>query len=128
MDVTDKVDSAHFTYSQTIGRVPYGSLFAATTAQSPNNPTALGGLTSGSSQDPSLLPLESENFDASVEWYYGDDSYVSVGFFDKTVNNFLGNSVVSRPLFNLLDPSSGAVGTRSGDAINIIKAHAGTDQ
>ena len=56
MDVTDKV-VARISYSETIGRVPYGSLFAATTAQSPNNPTALGGLTSGSSQDPSLLPL-----------------------------------------------------------------------
>jgi TonB-dependent receptor len=127
MDVTDKL-VARISYSETIGRVPYGSLFAATTAQAPNNPTALGGLTSGSSQDPSLLPLQSQNFDASVEWYYGDDSYVSVGFFDKTVKNFLGNSVVSRPLFGLLDPSSGAPGSRSGDALAIIKAHAGTDQ
>ena len=127
MDVTDKV-VARISYSETIGRVPYGSLFAATTAQSPNNPTALGGLTSGSSQDPSLLPLESQNFDASVEWYYGDDSYVSVGFFDKTVKNFLGNSVVSRPLFGLLDPSSGAAGTRSGDALGIIADNPGTDQ
>ena len=127
MDVTDKV-VARISYSETIGRVGYGSLFAATTAQSPNNPTALGGLTSGSSQDPSLIPLESQNFDVSVEWYYGDDSYVSVGFFDKTVKNFLGNSVVSRPLFGLLDPSSGAAGTRSGDALGIIADNPGTDQ
>jgi len=127
MDVTDKI-VARISYSETIGRVPYAQLFAATNAQSPNNPTALGGLTSGSSQDPSLLPLQSQNFDASLEWYYGDDSYVSVGFFDKTVKNFLGNSVVSRPLFGLLDPSSGAAGTRSGDALAIIKAHAGADQ
>ena len=109
MDVTDKV-VARMSYSETIGRVPYGNLFAATTAQAPNNPTALGGLTSGSSQDPALLPLVSTNFDASVEWYYGDDSYVSVGFFNKVVKNFLGNSVVSRPLFGLLDPSAGAAG------------------
>jgi len=127
MNVTDSV-VARMSYSETIGRVPYGSLFAVTTAQAPNNPTALGGLTSGSAQDPSLLPLESKNFDASIEWYYGDDSYVSVGFFDKTVKNFLGNSVVSRPLFGLLDPSSGAAGSRSGDALAIIKAHAGADQ
>jgi TonB-dependent receptor len=127
MGVTDNV-VARMSYSQTIGRVPYGSLFAATTAQQPNNPTALGGLTSGSSQDPSLLPLESTNFDVSVEWYYSDDSYVSVGFFDKNVKNFLGNSVVSRPLFGLLDPSSGAPGTRSGDALAIIADNPGTDQ
>jgi len=127
MDVTDKV-VARISYSETIGRVPYGNLVASTSANAPNNPTALGGLTGGASQDPTLLPLQSQNFDASVEWYYGDDSYVSVGFFDKTVKNFLGNSVVSRPLFGLLDPSSGTPGTRSGDAMAIIKAHAGADQ
>jgi TonB-dependent receptor len=53
---------------------------------------------------------------------------VSVGFFDKNVKNFLGNSVVSRPLFGLLDPSSGAPGTRSGDALAIIADNPGTDQ
>lgn len=126
MDITDKL-VGRISYSQTVGRVPYANLFAATTAQAPNNPTALGGLTSGSSQDPALLPLQSDNFDVSVEWYYSDDSYVSVGFFDKTVKNFLGNSVVSRPLFGLLDPSSGAAGTRSGDALGII-ADEGADQ
>jgi outer membrane receptor protein involved in Fe transport len=64
-----------------------------------------------------LLPLESQNFDVSFEWYYGDDSYVSVGFFDKTVKNFLGTGVFTRPLFGLLDPTSGAPGTRSASAI-----------
>ena len=28
---------------------------------------------------------ESENLDFSLEWYYGDASYVSVGYFDKSV-------------------------------------------
>jgi len=119
MDVTDKV-VARMSYSETIGRVPYANLFASTTAGAPNNPTILGGQTGGSSQDPGLLPLESQNFDVSVEWYYGDDSYVSVGFFDKTVKNFLGTGVFTRPLFGLLDPTSGASGTRSGTAIDII--------
>jgi TonB-dependent receptor len=119
MDVTDKV-VARMSYSETIGRVPYANLFASTTAGAPNNPTVLGGQTGGSSQDPGLLPLESQNFDVSLEWYYGDDSYVSVGFFDKTVKNFLGTGVFTRPLFGLLDPTSGASGTRSGTALDII--------
>ena len=35
----------------------------------------------GSTGDPNLKPLQSENFDLSVEWYYGDASYVSAGWF-----------------------------------------------
>jgi TonB-dependent receptor len=119
MDVTDNL-VARMSYSQTIGRVPYGNLFASTGAGAPNNPTVLGGQTGGNSQDPNLLPLESQNFDVSVEWYYGEDSYVSVGFFDKTVKNFLGTGVFTRPLFGLLDPTSGAPGTRSASAIGVI--------
>jgi TonB-dependent receptor len=119
LDITDEI-VARASYSQTIGRAPYSNLDAATTVGSPNRPTVLGGLNSGSSQNPSLLPLESENFDLSVEWYYGDASYVSVGFYDKTVVNFLGNGIDTRPLFGLLDPTSGEPGTRSGDALDII--------
>jgi TonB-dependent receptor len=111
---------ARVSYSQTIGRVPYGNLFASTTAGAPNRPTVLGGQTGGNSQNPNLLPLESQNFDLSVEWYYSDASYVSVGFFDKTVRNFLGTGVFNRPLFDLRDPTAGVPGSRSGDALGII--------
>jgi TonB-dependent receptor len=121
VDLTDSV-VARMSYSKTIGRVPYGNLFALTTPGAPNNPTALGGQTGGEAQNPALLPLESENWDVSIEWYYKEDSYVSVGFFDKTVKNFLGTGVFSRPLFGLRDPSSGAPGTRSGAALAEIDA------
>jgi TonB-dependent receptor len=126
LDITDDL-VARLSYSQTIGRAQYTSLFASTTAETPNRPTALGGQNSGSSQNPGLLPLESENFDLSVEYYYGDDSYVSLGFYDKTVNNFLGQGVFERPLFGLLDPTSGAPGSRSGNALDVIDT-LGVDQ
>ncbi len=115
VDVTDTL-VARMSYSETIARAPYGNLSAATTAGAPNNPTMYGGQTGGTSQDPNLLPLESQNFDISLEWYYADDSYVSVGFFDKTVKNFLGTGVFSRPLFGLLDPTAGNAGSRSFNA------------
>ncbi len=121
VDLTDKLVS-RFSYSKTIGRVPYGNLFASVNAGAPNNPTVLGGQTGGNRQDPNLLPLESENFDASLEYYYKDDSYVSVGFFDKTVKNFLGSAVFNQPLYGLLDPTSGAPGTRSASALGVIDA------
>ena len=72
------------------------------------------------SGNPALLPLESENFDISVEWYYGEDSYVSVGWFDKTVQNFVGTGVFTQPLFGLLDPTAGVAGSRSGNALGVI--------
>ena len=111
---------ARFSYSETIARVPYANLFASTTAGAPNRPTVLGGQTGGNSQNPGLLPLESENIDLSFEWYYDDASYVSLGYFDKTVKNFLGTGVFNRPLFGLLDPTAGAPGSRSGDALDVI--------
>ena len=119
VDVTDNI-VARASYSKTIGRVAYNNLFASTTADAPNRPSALGGQLTGESQNPALLPLESDNFDVSVEWYYGDANYVSVGYFDKRVKNFVGNGVVDRNLFGLRDPASGLAGTRSGDALDVI--------
>ena len=118
-DLTDNM-VLRASYSETIGRVPYSNLFASTTAGAPNRPTVLGGQTGGNSQNPNLLPLESENIDLSFEWYYGDASYVSVGYFDKDVKNFLGTGVFNRPLFGLLDPTAGIPGSRSGDALDVI--------
>jgi hypothetical protein len=51
-----------------------------------------------------------------VEWYYKPTSYVSAGFFEKRVNNFVGTGTFNQSLFGLRDASSGAAGTRSGDA------------
>jgi len=71
---------------------------------------------SGNSGNARLKPFISDNFDASLEWYFKPDSYVSIGFFDKRVHNFIGRGQTTQPLFGLRDPSSGAAGTRSGAA------------
>jgi TonB-dependent receptor len=55
-----------------------------------------------------------------LEWYFAPSSYVSVGFFDKRVKNFVGTGQTTMPLFGLRDPSSGAAGTRSGDAADFL--------
>ena len=51
-----------------------------------------GGFAGGG--NPGLEPIESTNFDLSAEWYYDEYSYVSVGYFDKDVKNFIGSSVL----------------------------------
>ncbi|MBY8828340.1 TonB-dependent receptor [Hephaestia mangrovi] len=107
---------ARVSYSKTIARAPYGSLFASTSVGTPPRPTALGGIAGGNSNNTGLIPLDSDNIDVSLEWYPRRDVYFSVGFFQKWVHNFIGNTLVNENLFGLRDPTSGQAGTRSGTA------------
>jgi TonB-dependent receptor len=119
VEVLDNV-MVRASYSKTIGRADYGLLFASTTAGTPPRATALGVTAGGGRGNPGLVPLESRNLDLSLEVYYGDASYISLGFFDKDVENFQGTGVFSQEMFGLRDPSSGAPGTRSGQASALI--------
>ncbi|WP_337587826.1 TonB-dependent receptor [Sphingomonas phyllosphaerae] len=113
---------ARVSFSRTLARPDYGNLFATASAGAPGRPTALGGIPTGSTGNANLLPLLSDNFDVSLEWYYKPSSFVSVGFFDKRVANFLGTGIVNQNLFGLRDPSSGAAGSRSGTAAAFLRA------
>jgi TonB-dependent receptor len=90
-------------YSQTIGRPDYVSIQGGTVVGTLAN--RAGG--SGSSGNPSLLPLESTNLDFSAEWYYAPSSYASMGYFRKDVKNFISNIVVDSTIFNLANPADG---------------------
>ncbi len=116
-----------FSYGKSIARAPYGNLFSSTSAVAPPRPTAIGGTASGSANNTDLDPLTSDNFDLSLEWYPRKDIYLSVGFFDKRVHNFIGNSLVNRQLFGLRDPTSGQPGTRSGTAKQQLQSTFGAD-
>lgn len=119
VDLTDDV-RARASYSKTLARATYNNLFASGGVSTPNAPTFLGGAASASSGNPGLLPLESENLDFSLEWYYDDDSFLSAGVFEKRVQNFVGIANVSQNLFGITDPTSGLAGTRSGDALTVL--------
>ena len=123
IEVFDNV-IARASFSQTLARADYGNLFASVTAGAPNRPTALGAAAAGANvQDPGLMPLESDNFDVSLEWYYKPTSFFSVGFFNKSVRNFIGTQVTNGNLFGLRDPSSGAPGSRSGVALDYLRTN-----
>ncbi len=93
--------------SQTIARAPYGNLYAGPTTNAPNGSGLLGFRATGNAQTPGLLPLESDNIDVAMEWYFAPASYVSLTFFHKNVNNFIGNAQVQENLYGLRDPTSG---------------------
>jgi len=118
---------ARASFSRTIARPDYANLFAVVTPQQPNRPSANGGIPLGTSGNPDLEPLISDNFDVSLEWYIKPGSFVSAGVFEKRVDNFVGTGTVNRSLFNLRDPASGAPGTRSGSARQLLTT-VGADQ
>lgn len=126
MDVTDEI-KVRASYSKTIARATYNNLFASGSVNAPPGPTAYGSLATASRGNPELLPLESDNFDVSFEWYFDDSSYASVGVFEKRVRNFVGRETVNESLFGLRDVSSGAPGSRSGMARELLDA-IGADQ
>lgn len=73
----------------------------------------------GTLGNPGLKPHESQNFDFSAEWYYGDTSYVSVGYFDKSVENFVTNSEADDVILfpGLAHPALGPVYQGAIDAL-----------
>jgi TonB-dependent receptor len=108
INLTDSF-KARASWGVTMARAPIGNLTAGPTPGGPTgsvliNEAARGG---GTSQNPALIPMESENLDLSLEWYFSDRGYVSVGYWDKKVDNFVGNAVVQQPLYGLTDPTSG---------------------
>ena len=75
----------------------------------------------GNRGNPNLEPFESDNIDVSVEWYYSDDSYLSVGYFHKDVENFIGIEEINEPLFNMPHPGQGAYADEARAALGATR-------
>ena len=91
---------ARASYSETITRPSYndikGGLSVSGRVQYRTN-TAPGAFAG----NPGLVPIQSENIDLSLEWYYADDSYFSVGYFEKDVKNFIGTGIEDTAIFDI---------------------------
>jgi TonB-dependent receptor len=94
---------ARASYSQTIGRPNWGDIQGGQTL------TQLARITGGTGQqgNPGLEPLVSDNFDLSFEWYYAPGSYLSVAYFLKNVDNYVGITTIQDTPFNLPNPGAG---------------------
>lgn len=107
LNLTDDLVS-RFSFSKTIARAGLGSLgVSASNFGSGGGPTYLGFIPTASASNPGLLPLESTNFDLSLEWYYAEGSYASVGLFEKNVKNFIGSEQVNRELLGIRNSTNG---------------------
>ncbi|MGD8174860.1 TonB-dependent receptor [Marinimicrobium sp. ARAG 43.8] len=96
LNITDDL-VARFAASRTLTRPPFGALSPRTTVGS-----ARPGNLQASSGNPNLEPYSSDNLDVALEWYYQESGYLTVGFFQKKVDNFLV-STVQQQAFEIQD-------------------------
>ncbi len=101
--LTDKI-KLRGSYSETIGRPTWDQIQGGLTLDSLVR--ANGG--TGSDGNPALKPLLSHNIDFSVEWYFKEGSYASVGFFRKNIDNYIGTTTLSETSSDLHTPVGGA--------------------
>lgn len=103
LDLTENM-KLRGSYGETIGRPGWGDIQGGQTL---DTLVRVNGGT-GSQGNPALKPLLSHNFDVSFEWYYGKGSYLSVGYFRKNIDNYVGTNQVTEQPFGLHTPVGGA--------------------
>ena len=105
LEITDSL-VARASISKTVTRPNYRDIQGGTTVSGSThrfrNYSAAGG-------SPDLDPIKSANFDISLEWYYGESDYISFGYYEKTVDNFIANKIRKEALFGLTDPTKGGL-------------------
>src|SRR5690606_37077340 len=109
IDFTDTL-KGRASFGRTIARAPFTSLAAGPgNVNRPNGSVLLNESSRGSAdaQNTKLRPLESNNVDLALEWYFADASYLSATYWNKSVNNFLGTAVERGTMYDLTDPTSG---------------------
>lgn len=107
LDPTDNL-VIRFAASQTLTRPTLESLSPVLNLTT----TRQGGDFRADSGNPNLVPFRSDNLDLSIEYYYGDADYISLGVFRKDVSNFIVTAQTQETLLDangnvLLDPSTG---------------------
>ena len=102
LHVTDEI-VLRGSYSETIGRPGWQQIQGG--QRLANIVRVDGG--DGSRGNPALEPLLSRNFDLSLEWYYGEASYASIGYFRKDIKNFISDTIVRETPFELHTPVGG---------------------
>jgi len=104
--------------SRSLGRANYNELAGAVTL----NDTLL----TGSSGNPLLKPIRSNNLDVSLAWYFAPRAYVSGGLFTQKISDYVKTGVSAIDYFNISQNriTSYAVTSRIGVAAKLSGAEA----
>jgi TonB-dependent receptor len=103
IDVRDNL-KVRASYGESIGRPGWDQIQGGQTLN--QLARIIGG--TGQQGNPGLKPLESKNYDLSLEWYYDEGSYLSAGYFKKDIDNYIGITTINATPFNLPHPGQGA--------------------
>lgn len=90
---------ARFSYSRSLARPPVSALRSTTSFL--GNPKV--GQRKVAVGNPDLKPYIADNIDLSLEYYYGEGSYVSTGYYRKQVENFLVNVTTEETISDITD-------------------------
>lgn len=102
-DLADNI-KVRASYGVNIGRPGWDQMLGGTQLDNIANRSTGG---TGSSGDPALKPLKSQNIDLSAEYYYAKSSYAAIGAFYKKVTDFIGATTVTTTVAGLNQPASG---------------------
>jgi len=105
LSVTDELQ-IRFDASRTLTRPPLNQISPVLnigTGQRVGSLVANGG-------NPNLMPYVADNVDLSVEWYYQQNSYVSIDAYNKSVTNFIVAGSTQQTINGVVDPTTGAPG------------------
>ncbi len=102
-----------FSYSRSLSRPPIDAMGSTRTFV--GNPTVTNRKIDVG--NPDLKPYVSDNFDLSLEWYYAEGSYASIGYFYKIVDNFLVSQTTQQTVDGLLDAYYGDLADQARDEL-----------
>lgn len=107
-ELSDQV-VARASYSETVTRPDFTDIQGGLTIDT----LIRRGGGNGNRGNPELLPFESKNIDLSLEYYFGDVDYASIGYFTKDVSNFIGISTLQDEVLfpGLIHPLTGVDAT-----------------
>ncbi|WP_166109195.1 TonB-dependent receptor [Pseudoalteromonas sp. Z9A5] len=102
LDLTDDI-VARVSWGKTMSRAPLGNLAGGRSLTGSPKP----GSRTGSQGNTNLLPFKSTNLDLSLEYYYAEGSYASIGYFKKDVDNFIQTNITQTTIDGLHDILNG---------------------
>ncbi|USQ97402.1 TonB-dependent receptor [Caulobacter sp. RL271] len=92
--LTDSLQ-ARLAYSKGLARPNFDQLSTNLTLNNPNQVNPVTGHPSASSGNPTLHPIESDNYDLTAEWYFSSTGSLTAGAFYKKVDGFLAGGTVT---------------------------------
>lgn len=111
--LTNKLQ-ARFSYAKTASRPDFGSLNPSLTL----NPPTLNRLGFGSSGNPQLKEIKSDNIDATLEWYFNKSGSLTAAYFHRKIDGYIQTYGVQTTIggvpYTISQPQSAGNGTLQG--------------